>query len=302
MSTTREYNNTSVSSYNEYGSQQRYNTLFANKLPDTVPSMNFPVVLQQNTSKPYGYDALTHDSDGTGYYTVKTGYSRDCEPVYNTVKCPENRVLRPFLPSHQIITPSASPIQNELISEGYSLDLVNKIKNLELSLYHDVANCPHSKKLFNELTNAIGIDNVKRFVQLKDINNKSNEQQMTNLGGYAVPFVYSNSTNNSVTGYYPLNQLLNELSKRNEHSKLKKKIIELDIVLYVLENCVYCQKVKEMLGDLLHLVQVIDAMNPNVREQIKNFPGFPVLVSKKTGKHKVGLPNSIHELVKHLSN
>lgn len=301
MSTTREYNNASVSLYNEYGTQDKYNTLFASKLPETVPSMHFPTLLDQHTFKPYGYDALTHDGDGTGYYTVGTGYSKDCDPKYNTVKCPQNRILRPFLPdSKQYVGPSACPVRNEPVSEGYEPDLIALVRHLKMSVFVDLKNCPHSYKLYNDMISAIGLENVKKYVQIKDISIKSNEQQLTNLGGYAVPFTFSHTTNNSVTGYFPLMTLLKDLSVHKKspapHS-IKDKIIDLKIKLYVLKNCIFCQKMKELLKEYLDYITIADATDPAVKDEVKQFPGFPVAVSQKTKKMKIGLPKSIDELI-----
>jgi len=309
MSTTREYNNATVSLYSEYGTQDKYNTLFASKLPDTVPSMNFPTILEQNTFKPYGYNSLTHDSDGTGYYTVKTGYSKDCDPKYNTVKCPQNRVLRPFAPDPKhYISPSACPIENQYVSEGFANDPLSLVKQLKLSFYYNLKTCPHSQKLFNEMVSTIGIENVKKYVQLKDVSIPANEQEMTNYGGYAIPFVYSHTTNNNVTGYYPLDTLFKQLLGTKSTNKvpsradpLLTKIIDLDLIIYVLENCIYCKKVKELFKDFINHIKIIDASDPKVKDQVKNFPGFPVILSNKTKKHKLGLPKSIDDIIKELS-
>jgi glutaredoxin len=296
MYSSPEYNNNLTSSYNDYNTPSKYNTLFAKKLPPTVPSMNFPVILEQ--SNIYGYDALTHDSDGTTYYDVSSAYGKSCNPNYYVAKCPNNKFIRSFLNgSEGVVTPSACPINNELVSEGYaaSPDMMNQIKNLNLVFYFD-KNCDFSKKTYQAFVSAIGADNFNKFVLLKDIADANNEQELTNFGGYAVPFLVSRATNNTVTGYMPLQQIISTLSQQNASQDVEM-IQKLGLVVYTMDNCMYCNKLKELLQDYATFITYKNGLSPENQKEVSNVQGFPYIVSTLTGKNMTGLPTSVQQLI-----
>ena len=297
MYSSPEYNNNLTSSYNDYNTPSNYNTLFAKKLPPTVPSMNFPVILEQ--SNIYGYDALTHDSDGTNYYTVGSGYGKTCTPNYYVAKCPNNKFIRSFLPGPEgTVSPSACPINNELVSEGYESDMVTQIKNLNLVFYFD-KNCEYSKKTYQAMVSAIGAENLNKFVLLKDVADKNNEQELTNFGGYAVPFIVSRTTNNTVTGFMPLDQIISTLSAKNA-SQDAATIQKLGLVIYTMDNCQYCNQLKSMLQDYATFITYRNGLSPEYGKDVANVAGFPHIVSKLTGKSMTGLPASVEQLIKNL--
>jgi hypothetical protein len=303
MYSSPEFNNNLTSTYTEYNNLNKYNTIFAQKVPSSVPSMNFPVLLEQ--SNIYGYNALTHDGDGSNYYTVKTGYSSSCNPNYYVAKCPNNKFIRSFLPdSNEIVSPSACPVENSLVSEGYSPpDLLSKIKSLNLIIFYD-KNCMYSKNLLQELNNTLGATLLNQYVQLKDIAVGSNEQELTNLGGYAVPFIYSKTTNNSITGYSSLSNIIMTLSqiKTPDNSpELIKTIKNLKLSVYVMENCIYCSKLKDLLKNHLPSIKIKNGLAPENASVVQNAKGFPYIVSEKTKKTLTGLPPSVSSLVKSLS-
>jgi hypothetical protein len=305
MNSTFEYNNNLTSLPNEYGSlhgNYNYNKLIANKLPPTVPSQHYPVLLEQ--SNLYGYDALTHDGDGSNYYNVKNAYGTNCSPSYFVAKCPQNKFIRPFLasPKDNIVSPSACPVEGEYISEGFATeppkDLLLLIKTLHMVLFYD-KHCKHSKQIIQEMIDTIGAENVRKFVQLKDIAYKANEQELTNLGGFAVPFIYSQTTSNSVTGYFPLPKIIHDLQNGNVNLE---KIKELQLKIYIMKGCHFCHKLKEeLLKHAEKFIEYKDALHPSNKHEIANVRGFPHIVSKKTGKSITGLPRTIEQLIHDLS-
>lgn len=294
MYSSPEYNNNLTSSYNDYNTPSKYNTLFAKKLPPTVPSMNFPVILEQ--SNIYGYDALTHDADGTTYYNVDSAYGKTCTPNYYVAKCPNNKFIRSFLNgSDNVVTPSACPINNELVSEGYATDMLTQIKNLNLVFYFD-KNCDFSKKTYQAFVSAIGAENFNKLVLLKDIAQNNNEQELTNFGGYAVPFIVSRTTNNTVTGFMPMEQIISTLSKQN-NSQEADMIKKLGIVIYTMDNCMYCNKLKALLQDYANMITYKNGLAPEHAKDVVNVQGFPYIVSTLTGKNMTGLPSSIAQMI-----
>ena len=300
---TSEYNNNLTSLSNDYGSTKGYNdynTLIAQKLPPSVPSMNFPVILEQ--SNIFGYDALTRGGDGTNYFNVKTAYgTNNCNPSYFVAKCPQNKFIRTFLPGpKEYVSPSACPVESELVSEGYSPDALSMVKNLGLVFFYD-KNCEHSKNTYQAFVNAIGAENFHKYVDMRNIAESKNEQELTNLGGYAVPFLFARRTNNSVTGFMPIEKSLQKLSHTPKpSSSLAERIKDLKIVVYTMEGCHFCEKLKQMLIHFLDFVEFKIGTDPRIAREIEGVRGFPFIKSHKTGKTKMGLPSSVEELVKHL--
>lgn len=298
---TFEYTNSLTSPSNKYGSingNHDYNTLIAQKLPPTIPSQNYPVILEQGNK--YGYDALTHNSDDNNYYNVKNAYGTNCTPNFFVAKCPQNKFIRPFLPGpKEFISPSACPVENELISEGFTPDLLSKVKALNLVVFYDKS-CPHSKNTIQSMINTLGADNVNKFVELRDISKDSNEQELTNLGGYAVPFIFSRTTNNSVTGYFPLEKTLQDLSSSSNNS-LSDKIKNLQLKVYIMKGCHFCDRLKELLQNFQSHIEYRNGLDNRWKNELKNVQGFPHIISSKTGKHLTGLPQSLNHLIKHLS-
>ena len=303
-----EYNNNLTSPSNEYGTPSMYNTLIAQKLPPTVPSMQFPTVLDQNPQVPYGYDALTHDGDGTAYYTVNKAYGNACNPSFSVVKCPSNKFIRHFQPGpQQFVSPAPSAaceVQTEFVSEGFSTDVVETVKKLKITFFYDPKSCPHSLKAYKALVDAIGTQNLhdSSVISVKNIREKSNEQEMTNLGGYALPFFFSATTNNSVTGFVPVNVLLEELGKPVKEGFDKpphyQELQNLHVTVYVMKGCHFCSKIEKMLEPYKSIVTFKEASQfPN---EVKGFRGFPTSVSATTKGTYIGLPRSLEDFIQGL--
>ena len=75
-----------------YAKLDAYNqdSLFGPPEPPMTPSMQYITLPQEHVN--YGYDALTHHSDGSRYYSVTSGYGNKCT-TFNTAKCPTNQVI-----------------------------------------------------------------------------------------------------------------------------------------------------------------------------------------------------------------
>jgi glutaredoxin len=311
MNNSCEYTNSYTSPNNEYGSlanSSSYNTLFAEPLPQTVPSMVYPVIMEQ--SNPYGYDVLTHDSDGTGYYTLLSAYGKSCNPSYYVAKCPTNKFIRPFVPKiHDIVHPTACPVNNASVAEGYqappSSALEKELAHLKIIFFYD-KKCPYSIKTNEEFIKALGAVKFREIVTHKDISVGSNEQELTNLGGFAVPYLYSVTTGNSVTGYVSIPKYIEELKKtpvkqvaKKMVNNLHQKIKDLGIVVYTMGTCVYCKKLLAMLEPYKDVIEVRDGLDKRFANLLKNVRGFPHTVSKT--KSYTGCPPSVEVLIEKLS-
>lgn len=291
MYKSTEYQNNLVSNnYPEYGSTNslQYNTLLAQKLPSTVPSMKYPVLLEQ--SNVYGYDALTHNSDNTGYYNLTSAYGNSCNPSFYVAKCPENSYIRSF-PSNSINSSSSCATVSQSISEGYTnskiLMFISPMCKFSQQALMEYRSHPEFNSLFEVL----------------NIENPTNEQKLTNLGGYSTPFFYRSDQNIIVNGYFPYSELLSKMKIQENYqsSSEDKKIKDLKIVAYVAKGCHYCTQLKHLLKDHAHDIIYKDASDPNIREELKHIRGFPTLHSLKTKKTHVGYPGDIKTLIHKLS-
>jgi len=280
-----EYNNNLTSSNSEYGSSSLYNKIFAQKLPPTVPMMKYPTIMEQGN--PFGYDVLSHDKEQVGYYNVKSAYGSNKEPDYFIARCPDNRYIRPFI-KKEIISLDSCVTPQPLISEGYKSSKV---------LMFISPHCSFCQKALNEYKNYLGNDFSSIF-EVLDISLPHIEQKMTNLGGYATPFFYSETHSITVTGYFPIHVLFDKLKINfNKKSDLTSIIESLDIIAYIAKGCHFCDKLKELLKD--HKIEYRDYAN--YKHELKNIKGFPTLYSKTTKKTHVGCPSSLEILVHNLS-
>lgn len=294
MSHTYEYSNSYNSALSTYANLEKYNKAshFGPKLPPTVPSSNFPTILEQ---KPIAsYDVLTHHTQHQ-YPDVDKAYGTSCKQKYFVGKCPSNDKIRPLNTATTMTTPAPKKcaVETEEIVEGY-----HDLKSLKVLLFVDTSGkCQYSEKLMHSLKKH------DHFLQVIDIADPKNEQVFTNHGGYATPFFYSLATNKSVTGLVPLDKLAEMLSHHeNYETPLKKKISDLDLKVFVMDMCHYCKKLKEMLesagvkdGDVTYIKDLASH-----REDLKDVKGFPFTKSMKTGKVLTGCPSSIETYVKSL--
>jgi len=176
----------------------------------TTPDMKFPTILEQ--SNRFGYNALTHDGDGTNYYNVANAYGNSCDPKYYVAECPSNKFVRPFTPDLND-KPSCN-IENQLISEGFEHPLnpmEEQLKKLQVHFFFSVK-CVPSQKAYQEYSKALGEEKFKMLFKLMDIDSENNVKILTSLGGFATPFFYSVTTGKAMTGLYKLEDLISGLS------------------------------------------------------------------------------------------
>jgi len=310
MFSSGEYTNAYASPYSEYTHLQHYykGSQFGPKLPASVPSNAYPTILKQGNE--YGYDALTHDTDGTNYYNVEKAYGNSCQPQYYVAKCPENKFIRPFVPSGHTDM-SGCPVKTQPIAEGYQMTtptpipshaLVQELKHLQILFFYDKA-CPHSRQAMEQYQKELYPEPLhKVFLAIYDIAHEKHEQMLTELGGTATPFFFSKTTNRSVTGFVPsVEALARGLSKpvHEHYTPTASPFQDLEIVVFVMQGCVYCDKLKALLKQhgVDKYVEFVDARDPKYRQQLQHVRGFPHYMSKKTGKSSTGYPSTLEKMV-----
>ena len=97
-----------VAPMNNYVDLDKYNidTQFGPPVPPSVPSMQFPTILEQQPIQ--SYDILTHSTD-QNYPNVNKAYGNHCHQKYYVAKCPTNQFIRPFGPNVDKPTPTPTP-------------------------------------------------------------------------------------------------------------------------------------------------------------------------------------------------
>jgi glutaredoxin len=318
MFSSGEYTNSYTNPYSEYTSLNEYykGSQFGPRLPATVPSMSYPTLLADDQIR--RYDALTHGSDGNTYFNVQNAYSKSCDPKYYVAKCPENKFVRPFVPQHHGTHPTACPVENEPIVEGFHAtteapeSLVHQLRALRVIFFYDGSGkCPHSLNAIKSYRQQLGNVPLEQvFSAIKDIRMFENERMLTDLNGTATPFFYSQQTFRSVTGFVPrLTTLVHQLSVTKESytppshkdNSVIAKLSDLNLVVYVMKGCGYCDKLKDLLAKHGAKVEIVDAMDPARRHEIRHVRGFPHYKSRKTGKESTGYPGSIEKLIQSVS-
>jgi len=317
MFSSGEYTNAYASPYSEYTHLGHYykGAQFGPKLPASVPSNAYPTILRQGNE--FGYDALTHDTDGTNYYNVEKAYGTSCEPKYYVAKCPENKFIRPFVPDghSDMGPPTPCPVRNEPIAEGFetptpSPHLLSELQRLKVVFFYDKA-CRHSQQAFDMYQKELYPTPLhKAFFSIKDISQFNHEKMLTDLGGTATPFFFSQATNRSVTGYVPLEALVaglhghgkpssHESYHHSGHIATASPLKDLGIVVFVMQGCVYCDKLKALLAQhgVDKQVQFVDARDPKHRQELAHVRGFPHYKSTKTGKSSTGYPGSLEKMI-----
>ena len=168
--------------YNEYSNLNHYNTQFGPRLPPSVPSMSQPVILEQGNQ--YGYDALTHDTDGNQYYNIGSAYGTSCTPKYYVAQCPSNKKLRPF-----------PPMTTQPLMESFTPDnRASSLKNLGVTVFL-MKGCVFCEKL-KALLRQNGLENAVMYADGTDPKYKD---MLRGVRGF--PHYRSSKTGKSGTGY-----------------------------------------------------------------------------------------------------
>lgn len=177
-----EYVSAYTAPYSEYSNLNRYNTQFGPRLPPSVPSMSQPIILEQGNK--YGYDALTHHTDGNQYYNIGSAYGNSCTPKYYVAQCPSNKKLRPFPPTTN--TPVVESFQHD--------DRASVLKNLDVTVFL-MKGCVFCEKL-KALLRQHGLEQVVTYADGTDPKYKD---LLRGVRGF--PHYRSAKTGKSGTGY-----------------------------------------------------------------------------------------------------
>lgn len=150
--------------------------------------------------------------------------------------------------------------------------------------------CPHC----TSAKQALSKDMSK--IQLHDLKVKKNYDEFAKLGGRGVPFFVSTKTGKTFSGNPgSFQSLLQHLSASATNLK------DLKVKIFVSDSCGYCKRLKQMLSSGNHLkdVKIISLSDANYESEAKRykFNGYPFIVSEKTGKHVLGAPPSVRDLV-----
>lgn len=266
------------------------------KLPATVPSNNFPTIL--DTPVTSSYEVLTYNNSLNTYPSLDSAYTFK-EPKYFVGKCPDNKKVRDFGPS---VVPQPTPeppkkkelscnVVNQPIVEQFQNYVgMDELKSLNILLFVD-KKCPYSRNQLQQSTTEL--------MQVLDIKKKKNKQKFTDYGGFATPYFYSLSTNQGYTGFESnISRLYKKLSVKEKFTNsLEQKIKDLDIVVYSSKQCPYCNMLYKMLSDnnQLNNVQIIEEMSK--MENIDKVQGFPYIFSQKTKKDMTGCPQDLESML-----
>ena len=270
---------------NVYAKLDKYNSdnLIGPPLNPNIPPMQYIHLPREHQN--YGYDTLSHDFNGIGYYNVETGYGNKCT-TFDTARCPGNRVIQapmmgaPSAPSAGMPAAghpsagmpatrenySAHANLNDHVTTAPSAHVQQAIKDMHLDIYLDTARCPHSQSMLKLLQD----NGIHPIVSIHDINNPAVRQQLVALGGNGVPFVRSNTLGTTVTGLPPNVSALIKSLQHNQpvhpapHAvashgpalpsgaqlppQLAERIKDLQLTVYVSDSCHYCTIYKQFLN------------------------------------------------------
>lgn len=298
---------------NFYAKLDTYNqdNLIGPPVPPIVPSMQYITLPQEHVN--YGYDALTHDSDGSNYYNVTTGYGNRCT-TFNTAKCPTNQIISPA--GAPAPAPAPAPAHAQ-VREGYchppsqsspNQNLRSQINDLQPVFFLDIKNCGHCRNMHNMLKQ----NQVLDLVVIKDINDPKNRQELVKLGGQGVPFIVSKRYGSNVTGVPPnLPALVMTLKQQKPKvsPQLAAQLKDLNLVVYVSDMCSYCKMYKQFIHEngLRPFIRIVNVGN---KEETKNDPflktnslvGYPTTYSCKHKTSFPGVPKNVAQIVALLTN
>lgn len=295
MFSSSEYTNSLSSVYSEYADLERYNHDSRFGPPVRGLPQQFPVLLEQKNV--YGYDALTHNNDEGQYLNVSSAYGNSCNPRYYVGNCPKNNPVRSFPPP----LPTHAPLRESFQS---SQNMVDKLKKYKILFFYDGSGrCPHSRAAVEEYKK---IAPLHEIFTIKDIGIDANKKLLFDLGGRATPFFFSDTYKTSVTGFVKLQDLISSLETKNESydslHPLQKKAKDLQITVFVLPNCIFCHKLRQLFDKhgVSDFIKYIDAHDPAHKSKLANVRGFPHLVSDSTGKSITGYSDSVEDLFNRL--
>lgn len=293
---------------NAYASLDGYNdnSVFGPPVSPIIPPMQYVTLPKDHIN--YGYNSLSHDYDGIGYYNVESGYGKKCTS-FGLAKCPANEPIAPPAPP----LPTTSPPQ---LKEDFFFEPSGQskaLKELALDIYVDVKNCPHCSRMVSLLDGFHGV------VSIKDISNNKFRNELIKKGGTGVPFTFSNTLQVSVAGVPPdvatLIQTLHQTSKKKKAPAGKKlspavegRIKDLQMTVYTSESCHFCTLYKKFIdrNGLRPYVHIVPVENKSIANadpflRTNQLPAYPFTYSRKYKTSFAGLPNSIDEIINSLT-
>ena len=303
---------------NVYAQLNNYNenSVWGPAISPIVPPMQYITLPHEYDN--YGYNALSHDYDGIGYYNVETGYGKRCTS-FHLAQCPRNEPIKP--PAFMVST--RPPALRESFSLEKKKQVDDTLRALNLVVFVDTKNCPHSQTLINLLKN----NGVINLVTIKEISSTQNRNDLLSSGGTGVPFTKSKTTGASVTGAPPsLDVFIKALAKQqpsvapvrqvvpiepvvsstktNFSPQVAKQLKDLDLAVYVSYSCHYCTLYKQFIerNGLRPYIQIKDLSNKEEVAsdpylQTNSLPAIPFTYSRKYKTSFPGVPKSINEIL-----
>lgn len=281
-----------TSVYSEYTKLSSYlqGQQFGPKSSVPVPDQGYPILPLNQVN--YGFNALTHDSNGVGYYNIESGYGQPKQCTSFMVgSCPSNNVIQPYGPK--------GPYGKSSSVEGFqyedSADVIMFVQD----------NCKHCKDVLKQLP----LKKVIPSLIVLDLKDPKNMQKFVSYGGQGVPFFVAPQTKKTFTGKPKTAEGLTLALQLNKASTASGRTIDpikdLDIKVLLSKRCGYCTKLKNLLeqsGEIRKVTIMYDN-DPNVPQVFGGFKvsGVPFIYSGKTKKHISGAPSTIQQLIQALS-
>lgn len=280
-----------TSVYSDYTKLSSYleGQQFGPKSSVPTPSMNYPILPKYNVS--YGLNTLTHDSDPyTGYYNIESGYGQNPTSCtgFMVGSCPSNAYVQPFTP----------PILKERFQMATKdpKELAAKLKDLKLIMFTQDG-CKFCKDALDDL-------NLKKMcpnVKILNLKNKANLKLFKDYNGMAVPMFVSEKTKQTFTGKPSSLELLVDKLGGDNGKDIKSAVKDLDVHVLVSDRCGYCKKLKNMLdaNGVSEVITFYKDSDPSANQVFGrfSFDGVPFILSKKTGKHITGAPQSLQQIL-----
>ena len=292
-----------TSLYSDYTNLANYleGQQFGPKSSVPTPDMAYPILPENRVN--YGYRALTHDSTPyPGYYNIESGYGSENKcTTFNIGSCPSNMVVRPYAPA-----PSAPSVEGFQYGNGAmnAKSARAQLKALDVVMYTQ-DNCKYCADVLKDLDLRKNCPNLK----IKNIKDKKNLQEFLGYGGQGVPFFVATKTGKTYTGHpRSLDVLVGSLQMSSiptETNDLRAILKGLDVKLLLDRRCGYCKKLRSMLDQngVSDVVVMYWNSDPEARDVFGHLTidGVPVIYSVKTGKHIVGAPASLSQIISALN-
>lgn len=288
---------------NGYAQLDSYNlkSIWGPPVSPIVPPMQYIQLPHEYNN--YGYNALSHDYNGVGYYTVETGYGKRCTS-FHVAQCPNNEPIKPPAPP---IVSTPPPMMKEAFTMEKKKSMNETVRGLDLVVYVDMKNCPHSQSILSMLKQ----NNLLDCINIKDINNPEGRNALMKNGANGVPFIKSNTMGTSITGAPPnVEMLIKALEKKGvaaDHGStidpaLAAQLKDLDLVVYTSDSCHFCVMYKSFINKagLRPYFKIIDLTNKEqvVKDaflQTNQLPAIPFTYSRRYKTSFPGLPSSANK-------